>query len=448
MPGLVDAHDHSPRPSRAGLIETPLELSLLQLRRRRLPALSEQEQREHARWFALSLLRTGVTTVVDCFSPDPTRADLGLVPSAEAYLESGIRAAICVRCSDRRNLAYEDDADFYRRLPSDLVAASEAKTKPFAADQFFGVCEEIARDFDGRHDRLRIGYGPTGEQWCSDDLLERIRDTAGARSAPVQIHLLESPLQAQAARRASGQSAVGRLAGLGFIGPTVSFAHGIWLSSAELDTIARARSVIVHNPGSNLRYGNGIAPVQAMLSKGCLVGIGLDGVGFEPLPDMFREVRLAALLQRRSTLTAYAVTPAMVLAAATTGGAAAAGMRVSSGVLESGRAADLVLLDRHRILDDPYRPIDDEPYVLITDRADRTAVDRVIVAGRTVFQSGDESDREFASASTRVRDDIARYLPLLDAADEEFRSLRPYAEESLREAHRSSSMQNVRSQLD
>jgi adenine deaminase len=141
----------------------------------------------------------------------------------------------------------------------------------------------------------------------------------------------------------------------------------------------------------------------------------------------------------------------MVLAAATSGGAAAAGMPASTGVLEAGRPADLVLLDRDRIQDDPYRPSDDTPDVLITDRADRTAVDRVVVAGRTVFESGDEADREFASATARVLEVVVRHLPLLDAADAEFTSLRTYAEESLRalgDVSSSSSGQGRRSQLD
>jgi 5-methylthioadenosine/S-adenosylhomocysteine deaminase len=433
MPGLVNAHHHNLRPNRPKLLESPLELSLLQLRRRRLPPLTDDEERDHTLWAAHSLLRTGVTTVIDCFSADPSRGDFGLAVNLDAYLESGMRAALCVRCSDQLNFSYEDDEIFWRRLALDPDAVGKAKPAPFDADRFFDVCEAIARDYDKTDGRIRIGYGPTGELWCSDSLLDRINDAAAARDAPVQIHLLESPFQAAAARDRYGQTAVARLHGRRFLGPKTSLAHSIWVTTEDIEIIRDAGSVIVNNPASNLRFGNGIAPVSRMRAMGCAVGLGLDANGFEPMFDMFREMRLTMLLQREPGWNGAQMSPLAVLEMATLDGSAAAAMPASIGHLEEGSAADLIMIDRNELSASPYGDPEQSLTDAVVTGGTPAAIDCVIVAGHVVMERGGKSDEAFLELTSRVRNSVARFLPLLDEADAEFRLMAPHVDAYFRQ---------------
>jgi cytosine/adenosine deaminase-related metal-dependent hydrolase len=414
-------------------MEYPLELNLLQLRRRRLPPLSEEEERDHTLWNAQALLRTGVTTVVDCFSGEPSLPDFGLSVALDAYLESGIRVAMCIRCSDRASFTYQDDEEFLRHVPPAAAELARSKSRPFDARRFFEVCESVARHYDGRDDRVRLGYGPTGEQWCSDTLLDKIRDIADDRGAPVQIHLLESSLQVKAALDRHGSSPVDRLRARDFLGPTISLAHAVWVTRSDIETIRDAGSVLVNNPGSNLRYGSGIAPVSAMRDLGCAVGLGLDGNGFEPVPDMIKEMRLAMLIQRLPGWGHRALSATDVLTMATAGGAGAAAMPLSVGVLETGAAADLVLVDRHRLAMSPYGDSDAGPAELLINAGGADAIDSVIVGGRLVMTSGQEGESEFLALSEHVRESVDRFVPLLEDADAEYRALAPHVDEYYRQ---------------
>ena len=49
---------------------------------------------------------------------------------------------------------------------------------------------------------------------------------------------------------------------LGVLGPRFSGAHAIWIDDDEIELIARNGGAIAHNPGSNLRLGNGIADMR------------------------------------------------------------------------------------------------------------------------------------------------------------------------------------------
>ena len=250
--------------------------------------------------------------------------------------------------------------------------------------------------------------GQQGELWSSDGLLDRIRDSAIARSAPIQIHLLESPFQAVAAMDRYGQTAVRRLHERNFMGPNTSFAHSIWVTYEDIEYIREAGSTVINNPASNLRFASGVAPVALMRATGCAVGLGLDADGFEPTFDMFREMRLAMLLQREPGRNWPQMSPLDVLNMATAGGSAAAAMPAAVGVLANGSAADLVMIDRERLVTSPYVDPDQQLADRVVTAGTPEAIERVIVGGDIVLERGGKSDGEFAALTSRVRESVAR----------------------------------------
>ena len=103
---------------------------------------------------------------------------------------------------------------------------------------------------------------------CTDDFIRACRDLAKDYDIGLQMHLGESKLQAVAGLKRYGKSLTAHLDSLGLIGPNFSGAHCIWLDDDDLGLLADRGAKVAHNPGSNLRLGNGVAPARRMLDAG------------------------------------------------------------------------------------------------------------------------------------------------------------------------------------
>src|SRR5260221_12338850 len=112
-----------------------------------------------------------------------------------------------------------------------------------------------------------------------------------------------------------------------------------------MSVLAERGATVGHNPGSNLRVRNGIAPVMAMREAGVPVALGTDEMTLNDNNDLLAEARLAGVL---ASLTGAAPVPAEVLNMATGRGAAAAGFRELTGGLAAGVRADVGLVDAER----------------------------------------------------------------------------------------------------
>ena len=137
---------------------------------------------------------------------------------------------------------------------------------------------------------------------------------------------------------------IGYLDRLGFLGPSVLAAHGVWVSPEEIE-ILRARSVgVAHNPESNMKLASGVAPVPAYLAAGVALGLGTDGAASNNDLDMFDAMRFAALLHKVKTGDPLTLPATAVLEMATINGARALGLEKQIGSLEVGKRADLIVV--------------------------------------------------------------------------------------------------------
>jgi 5-methylthioadenosine/S-adenosylhomocysteine deaminase len=130
-------------------------------------------------------------------------------------------------------------------------------------------------------------------------------------------------------------------------------AHCVHVDEGEIRALKDARAGVAHNPASNLKLGSGIAPVAKMLDLGVNVGIGTDGSASNNDLDMFEEVRLAALLAKGTASDPTALPARQALAMATRIGARAVHLGDITGTLESGKRADLIVVDLDRTHNTP-----------------------------------------------------------------------------------------------
>lgn len=251
----------------------------------------------------------GAVQATDHFRQIPASAhSVGV--AAAAWAESGVRGRVAMMLRDLPSPGALQAPD----TESALAAAREVLRNPPAGAE--------------------IGLGPSAPQRCSDALLAGVADLAREHGCFVHLHLCETALDAERCRTRFGTSPVAALQRFGLAGPHVEYAHCVHLADEELELMAGAGTLFVHNPMANLRLGSGIAPVARAAARGVRIGIGTDGAGSNDTQDMLEAAKLALLLPRAGRPDAEWPTPEAILRMAT------AGAR-----LTPGSRADILALD-------------------------------------------------------------------------------------------------------
>ena len=260
----------------------------------------------------------------------------------------------------------------------------------------------------GPADRIELSYGAHSAYMLPAEALTAIAASARERNALLHIHVAESAAE-DAAQREKYGSVPRMLAELDVLGGRVLAAHAIHLSDEDIALFAASGVGVAHCPGSNAKLASGIARLTELRTAGVPVGLGTDGPASNDDLDLWEEMRLAALLARVSTMDSMAVTAADALLLATRGGADAMG-RTDIGALEPGRWADLVSLDpANPALSGGLDVPDAELLANLIWGAGATAVQDVWVAGEQVVAGGEPTrvDRLTVQADART---AAHYL--------------------------------------
>jgi cytosine/adenosine deaminase-related metal-dependent hydrolase len=143
---------------------------------------------------------------------------------------------------------------------------------------------------------------------------------------------------------ATGRSNIEYLDLHGLLGGDVILAHGVHLNEADIGRLADTGTTICHCPGANLKLGSGIADVPGLLSARIPVVLGADGPPCNNRLSVFHEMSLAATIHGlRHGPTA--INPWAVLGMATREGAKALHLGDEIGTLETGKAADIVVVE-------------------------------------------------------------------------------------------------------
>ena len=425
MPGFVNAHQHGRGLTtfQLGGRDEPLEVTRVKATRQaRIPIYPD------ALYAASRMIEAGVTTCLHYNSSrGPAQYKNDLRDRIKAYREAGIRVSLGLDIRNRNHVVYGDE-EFLATLPSPLKEkAREKLAQPRTADpeNYFRLVSEL--DDEMRNDpegRIKLFLTPAGPQWCTADLLQAIRRTSEERHLGIQIHVLETKYQRAYFLRTYGKSAVEWLDELGFLSPQVSLAHGVWLSEHDIARVARRGSAVVHNPSSNLRLKSGIAPLAFLHRAGIPLALGLDSSTLNDDMDMLQEMRLAANLQRSPGVSAATVPLKEIFRMATVSGSRILGWGELVGTLESGKRADMILLDSRTIIG-PYLSIDHNPIDALLYRGRGSVVDTVIIDGEIIYQGKRHRRVDSKSLLKQLRASIQP--PVVDDGESLEEELLPYA---------------------
>lgn len=160
----------------------------------------------------------------------------------------------------------------------------------------------------------------------------------------MHMHLIETAYQKEYARRRGGGTAVEYLRDHGLLVPRMTLGHGTWLTEGDIELAADTGTHVCHNASSNLRLRSGIAPVNRLEARGVNVGLGMDEAGINDDRDMLQEMRVVLNVHREPGFDDSVPTSAQVLRMATASGAQTTPFGTEVGVLEVGKAADMVIM--------------------------------------------------------------------------------------------------------
>lgn len=386
LPGLINAHQHGRGLSQIqlGFPDLPLERWINARRRRGAP-----NGAAFTKLAAAQMIANGVTSTVHAnYAYGTGDYESEARGQIAAYVEAGLRVTFCVGAQDRGFVVYPPfHIDDLGDLPEPARRLAATAVSPYAPDTptLMALMDRLLADYGG-HALVTLCWGPAGPQWVSDDLLRTIGAHAKANGLGIHLHCLESPTQADVCRRLYPEGTLAHLEGLGVLGPRTVLAHAVHVTGEDIAVAASTGVTVVHNPGSNLRLGNGIAPVGALVAAGVPVALGSDNTAASDNEDLLAELKLMAVLARAPPHAAWLDAGAL-LAAVTTHGSRAMQHPDTLGRIAPGLPADLIALDLA-----PPRGAYCDPDTGLADaivtRATGTDVRFVMTAGQVLWRDG------------------------------------------------------------
>jgi cytosine/adenosine deaminase-related metal-dependent hydrolase len=378
MPGLVNAHMHSPLNVLKGTGDCLSHPAFMWRNQADTAGRTPDEVRLSALLGCIEHLLAGTTAVVDHF-PEQNFSEADVDAVVDAYRMTGMRAMIALRIFDEPYSDIEPPGGY----PSDFAIDNPLAPPPL--ERTLALVESCIERHDGAADgRIRICPAPSNPMRCSDDLLRAVATIAARYDTSVHMHLLETAIQATIAKARYGRSMVQHLDVLGLLTDRLSTAHTIWLDDHDIALMAARGSIPVHNPESNLKLGAGISPVAKMLHAGVTVALGTDGASTNDNLDMHEVMRLALMLQRpfEPDRSRWPKVSDAIAMATVSGGKV---MRCAGlGTLVPGAPADLVLHDLRAPF---WTPLNDPATQLVFGGSGAT-VDTVIVDGKLIVEGG------------------------------------------------------------
>ena len=209
------------------------------------------------------------------------------------------------------------------------------------------LLDEYYQKYNSYNELISYRLGFHAEYTTSKELMNGIALLAEKHEAPVFTHSSETKSEVEECLERYGKTPTELFEELGLFNYGGGGFHSVWMSENDLEIYKKHGIWAVINAGSNSKLASGIAPLEKMQKAGINTAIGTDGPSSNNALDMFREMYLAAVTQKLKTSDAAACDAAELLKSATVGGAHCMGL-YNCDIIDTGKKADLTVIDLHR----------------------------------------------------------------------------------------------------
>ncbi len=284
-------------------------------------------------------------------------------------------------------------ADMYFHQEETVKAIAAAGIRGSISATFFGdrddtdsrISETISlheRYHDSSDGRISIDIAPHAIYTCTDYTLRKSAEIATQLGCRIHTHISESRKEHEECIASHGMTPLAYLETMGLLELPVYAAHAVYLDDDDIALAKKHKVSLVHNPTSNLKLGNGFAPVEKFLDAGLTVALGTDGASSNNNLNLFEEMHITSLIHKGFSGDPTMLSAYEVLRMATINGARALGIDGRTGSIEPGKEADLILIDT-RV---PHlQPVGD-PVSAVVYSAQASDVDTVFCQGRMLMQ--------------------------------------------------------------
>ena len=347
MPGFINSHTHVPMTILRNAAD---DLKFHDWLFGRILPLEDKLAPEDCYWGTqlgiMEMLRTGTTCFLDMY--------FHIDHVAQAVYDAGMRAVLS------RGLMGGVDGE---------TSLKEAK-------------EEIAR-WQGKGN-IDFMLAPHAPYTCDPDYQRLVAETAKKLDVGIHTHISESVREVEDIVAQYGKRPPELMAETGLLTNRTVAAHCVQLDEADILTLAKHGVHVAHNPVSNLKLANGVAPVPKLRAAGVNVCLGTDGTASNNALNMFGELKQACLLHKGISGNPEAITASEGLELATMNGARALGLEGVVGKLAEGYDADLVLIS----LDHPNMQPQNDLVSALAYAASGHEVELTMVKGEVLYENG------------------------------------------------------------
>lgn len=349
IPGLINCHTHSYMSFMRNVAD---DLSFMDWLFGTIDPIEQQMTDEDTYWGAnlaiIEMMKSGTT----CFND----MQMNIHQTTRAVKESGMRAVIC----------------------RGLVGSGNDEAGQMRLRQAY---EE--RDAAADCDRLTFKLGPHAPYTCDDAFLKIVAAEAKKENMGIHVHLSESESEISQIQEKYGCTPIALAEKCGIFDVPAIAAHCVQVTDEDIDILKRKNVSVVTNPASNMKLGNGFAPIAKMLEKGVNVCLGTDGAASNNCLNMFHELSLLTLIHKGTGKTPQCVSAKEGFRIATINGAKALGLEKEIGSIEVGKKADLAILD----LNTPSLTPRNNLLAGLSYSANGSEVDTVIINGQITMEN-------------------------------------------------------------
>lgn len=370
IPGLINTHTHIPMTLFRGLAD---DLDLNEwLTKFIFPAeaasVTEDFVRVGTRLGLAEMIRGGTTTYCDMYYFEDAIAD--------ETARAGVRAVLGETVID---FPVPDN-----KTPADALRYTEKFIAKYR-----------------NHPLITPAIAPHAPYTVAPEILRAAHALSKRTGAPFVIHIAETAKEVTDVERARGKRPVAYLASLDVLDERTIAAHLVFPDESEIRLLKQFGVGVAHNPQSNMKLASGVAPVPEMLRQGIAVGLGTDGAASNNDLNLWEEIDTAAKLHKLTTRNPTTITAREAFAMATIEGARALHLERRIGSIETGKLADLVILESDALHQTPSYDI----YSQLVYATKATDVRTVIINGRTVMRER----RLLTLDEGRIKRDANRY---------------------------------------
>lgn len=347
IPGLINCHTHSYMAFMRNIAD---DLSFEDWLFGKIDPLEQKMSDEDTYWGAclaiIEMMKSGTTCFNDMM--------MNIKHTTKAVKESGMRAV----------------------MSRGLVGTAEDDGGRIAQ-----TYEEM--DFCKDCERITFKFGPHAPYTCSEDYFRKVSDEAKKAGVGIHIHLSESVSEISGIKEKYGYSPIEMADRNGIFDVPCIAAHCVQVDDKDMEILANRNVSVVSNPASNMKLGNGFAPVPEMLEKGINVCLGTDGAASNNSLNLFHEMNLMALIHKGVKKVSKCISADEVFKMATINGARALGLDKETGSIEIGKKADIAILD----LNTPSLMPKNNLIAGLSYSANGSEVDTVIIDGKITMMN-------------------------------------------------------------